>query len=74
MAIKRIWHGWTSPENAERCREVLEREVRPGIEAKDIPGYQDLKSLSRELDQEVTFMKIMTFDSLENIAALQAGD
>ena len=41
MAIKRIRHGWITPENAETYRLLLEREVRPGIEAKKIPGYRD---------------------------------
>ena len=74
MAIKRIWHGWTTPENAEAYRMVLEREVRPGIEAKKIPGYRSLELLSRNLGEEVEFMTIMTFDSLENIIALQGED
>ena len=27
MAIKRVWHGWTTPENAEVYRRVLLGEV-----------------------------------------------
>ena len=36
MAIKRIWHGWTTPQNAEAYRLLLRDEVFPGIEAKNI--------------------------------------
>ena len=40
MAIKRVWHGWTTPENADKYQELLHSEVSPGIEAKNIPGYR----------------------------------
>lgn len=74
MAIKRIWHGWTTQENAEAYRKVLKTEVRPGIEAMNIPGYQGLELLSRDLGEEVEFMTVMTFDALDNIIALQGED
>ena len=71
MTIKRIWHGWTTLENAESYRQLLEREVRPGIEAKKIPGYRGLELLFREIDEEVEFVTIMTFDSLKNVIEFQ---
>ncbi len=74
MAIKRIWRGWTTPENASAYRRVLEEQVRLGIEAKEIPGFQGLELLSRKLSQEVEFMTIMTFDSIENVVGLQGDD
>jgi len=74
MAIKRIWRGWTSPENAKPYARVLSEQVRPGIEAKQIPGYRSLELLTRELGDEVEFMTIMTFDSLDNIIGLQGPD
>ena len=74
MAIKRIWRGWTTPENAQAYRRVLADKVRPGIEAKDIPGFQGLELLCRNLGDEVEFMTIMTFDSIENVIGLQGQD
>ena len=74
MALKRIWHGWTTPENAETYRSVLEQEVRPGIEAKNIPGFRSLELLSRDIGSEVEFITIMTFDSLQNVIAFQGED
>ena len=50
---------------------ILEKEVRPGIEAKKIPGYRSLELLSRNLGHEVEFMTIMTFDSLQNVIEFQ---
>ncbi|MFC2079397.1 antibiotic biosynthesis monooxygenase [Candidatus Bipolaricaulota bacterium] len=74
MAIKRIWHGWTTPENADEYQQLLHREVFPGIEAKKIPGYQRIELLRRDMDDEVEFITIMTFDSLQNVVDFQGED
>jgi len=74
MAIKRIWHGWTTPENAEKYRNLLHDEVFPGIEAKNIPGYLGIELLRRDLDDEVEFVTIMTFQSLQNVIDFQGED
>ena len=29
MAVKRVWHGWTTPENADAYRAVLETRSYP---------------------------------------------
>ena len=74
MAIKRIWHGWTTTENAKAYQRILEQEVRPSIEAKEIPGYQGLDLLSRCVGDEVEFMTIMTFNSIQNVIDFQGED
>ena len=74
MAIKRIWHGWTTPENAEAYERLLHDEVFPGIEAKNIAGYRRIELLRRDLDDEVEFITIMTFDSLGNVIDFQGED
>ena len=74
MAIKRVWHGWTTPENADKYRDLLHDEIFPGIEAKKIPGYQSIELLRRDLDDEVEFVTIMTFDSLQNVIDFQGED
>lgn len=74
MAIKRIWRGWTSRSNAEAYQKLLHEVVKPGIEAKGIPGYQSLELLRRDVGDEVEFMTIMSFDALENIVGLQGED
>lgn len=72
--IKRIWHGWTTPENADSYYKVLTSEVIPGIEAKAIPGYLGIEVLRRELEREVEFITVMSFRSLEDIIAFQGPD
>ncbi|MCD1647267.1 antibiotic biosynthesis monooxygenase family protein [Marinobacter adhaerens] len=74
MAIKRIWHGWTTLENANHYERLLDSEVFPGIEAKAIPGYLGIELLRRNLDQEVEFITVMTFESLDDVKAFQGED
>jgi len=74
MAIKRIWHGWTTPENADAYRSILLGEVIPGIEAKSIAGYRGIDVLERDLGPEVEFVTIMTFDSLQSVIDFQGED
>lgn len=71
MTIKRVWHGWTTKENAELYQTILNEQVLPGIEAKNIPGYQKIEVLRIERDDEVEFVTIMTFGSLQNVLDFQ---
>lgn len=71
MAIKRVWHGWTTKENADKYQNILNKEVLPSIEAKRIPGYTKIEVLRIELEDEVEFVTIMTFESLQNVIDFQ---
>jgi hypothetical protein len=74
MAVKRIWHGWTSKENADIYQELLHKEIFPGIEAKGIEGYRCVELFRRDLPDEVEFITIMTFDSLQDVKKFQGKD
>ena len=74
MAVKRIWHGWTTQENADAYQDLLHREVFPGIESKRISGYRCVELFRKELGEEVEFMTIMTFDSIESVKNFQGKD
>ena len=74
MAIKRLWYGWTTPENADIYQNLLHNEIFSGIEAKNMPGYQSIELLKRNLGDEVEFITIMTFDSIENVIDFQGED
>ena len=74
MPIKRMWRGWTTLENADAYWSVLSESVIPGIEAKQIPGYRGFDVYSRELEDEVEFVTIITFDSLESVVSFQGED
>jgi hypothetical protein len=72
--IKRIWNGWTTPENADAYERLLDGFVFPGIEAKKIPGYRSIELLRRDLGEEVQFTTVMCFDSLADVIAFQGVD
>jgi heme-degrading monooxygenase HmoA len=74
VAIKRIWHGWTTPENAEAYWKVLRGTVIPGIEAKGIRGYRGFEVLRRDHEDEVEFVTMITFDSLQSVIDFQGKD
>ena len=65
--IARIWHGYTSIENAPKYENVLINEVIPSIEDKKIEGYRNISVLKRSLKGEFEFITIMRFDNLECI-------
>ncbi len=65
--IARIWHGWTTLENAFEYQNILLKEVIPEIEAKKIDGYRSIQVLHRRVGGEVEFITIMRFDSTDSI-------
>lgn len=46
----------------------------PGIEAKNIAGNRGIELLRRDLEDEVEFITIMTFDSLQSVIDFQGED
>lgn len=71
--IVRIWHGWTTPENAGAYEALLNDEVFVGIRSRRINGLRQLQLLRRSVESEVEFVTIMTFDSLDAVREF-AGD
>jgi hypothetical protein len=62
MMIARLWHGWTTKENADMYENLLKSEVFPGIEKMKVSGYKKISLLRRPLGDEVEFITIMIFD------------
>ena len=71
--ISRIWHGWTSRENADAYEQLLRTEIFHGIAERAIQGYRGIHLLRRDVDEGVEFVTIMWFDSFDAIRAF-AGD
>lgn len=71
--ISRIWHGWTTLQNANAYESLLKDEIFVGIQNRQIAGYRGIHLLRRQLGEEVEFITIMWFDSIEAIRAF-AGD
>lgn len=72
--ISRIWHGWTSPANADAYESLLKEEIFVGIGRRAIPGYRGIHLLRRDLGGEVEFVTIMRFDSIEAVRAFAGED
>jgi heme-degrading monooxygenase HmoA len=72
--IKRLWHGWTTKNNAESYLHILKNQVIPEIEAKNINGYRSFELLKIEHQDEVEFLTMITFDSLQNVKDFQGED
>ena len=72
--IKRIWNGYTTPDNDDAYEHLLDTSVFPGIEAKKIPGHRSIELLRRTAGDEVQFTTVMSFDSLDNVIDFQGQD
>lgn len=71
--IARIWHGWTSRENAPAYQSLLLNEILPGIAGRNLTGYRGVSLMRRDQDRGVEFMTIIWFDSMAAVGAF-AGD
>ena len=71
--ISRIWHGWTSPGNADAYEALLKSEIFVGIRDRQIPGFRGIQLFRRDLGVDVEFVTVMWFDSLDAVRAF-AGE
>jgi hypothetical protein len=71
--IVRIWHGWTTPENADDYESLVERDIFVGIQGRRIHGLEEIELLRRDTEMEVEFITLMRFSSYAAIRAF-AGD
>ena len=69
--IARLWHGWTTPENAEAYETLLREEVLPGIDR--LEGARGAYVLRSADDDEVEFVTVTLWNSLDAVRAF-AGD
>ena len=72
--ISRIWHGWTTHENASKYEYLLRNEIFPSIEKKNVKGYRKISLLKRILENEIEFITIMLFDNLEAVKEFVGED
>lgn len=72
--IARIWHGYTSRENAPVYENILKNEILPGIEKENIAGFSGIQLLKRDLGDETEFTTIMWFENIEAIKKFAGED
>jgi heme-degrading monooxygenase HmoA len=74
--IGRIWHGWTSSQNADQYESLLKEEIFSGIADKEVPGYKGIQLFRRPLhdDEVVEFVTVMWFDSWDAVKQFAGED
>jgi heme-degrading monooxygenase HmoA len=72
--ISRIWHGWTTRGNADRYEKMLKGEIFTGIRTRHIHGFRGTQLLRSEAGEEVEFVTIMAFDSLDAVREFAGED
>jgi antibiotic biosynthesis monooxygenase (ABM) superfamily enzyme len=70
--IARLWRGWTSRENADAYEAFLRDSMFPSIHR--VPGYLGADLLRREDGEEMAFVTITRFESLEAVRAFAGED
>jgi heme-degrading monooxygenase HmoA len=75
--ISRVWHGWTTRENADAYQKLLRETVLPEIHrVRGFKGAQVLRRDVNNLDEssEVEFLVITQFDSIDAVKGFAGTD
>ena len=73
--IARIWHGWTTRENAENYETLLREEVLLEIAKRAIPGYEGAEIFIREAENnEMEFITLLRFETLDAVKVFAGKD
>jgi heme-degrading monooxygenase HmoA len=72
--ISRVWHGWTTPENADAYEALLKSEIFRGIQDRQMAGYRGIHLFRRNLGDEVEFVTVMWLDTIEAVRAFAGED
>ena len=69
--IARVWHGWTSQQNPDAYEGFLREHMFPSIHR--VQGFLGADLLRRDAGDEVAFVTVTRFESLEAVRTF-AGD
>ena len=72
--IARIWHGWTKPADAKAYEKLLRDEIFPSIAARKIKGYRGAELFIREDGDEVEFVTLLRFDSMDAVTEFAGAE
>jgi antibiotic biosynthesis monooxygenase (ABM) superfamily enzyme len=70
--IARLWRGWTSRANAQAYEEFLRTQMFPSIHR--VPGFLGADLLRRPAGEEIAFVTITRFESLDAVRAFAGED
>jgi heme-degrading monooxygenase HmoA len=69
--VARMWRGYTRPEHADAYEAMLKPDLLPGLSK--VSGFRGSYLLRRPSGEEVEFVTIILWDSLDDVRAV-AGD
>ena len=73
--IARIWHGWTTRDNALKYEKLLREEVLLEIAKRAIPGYKGAEIFIREAESdEMEFITLLRFETLDAVKIFAGKD
>ena len=72
--IARIWRGWTKPADAKAYEKLLRDEIFPSIAAQKITGYRGAELFVRDDSDEVEFVTLLRFDSMDAVKEFAGPD
>lgn len=70
--IARHWRGWTKPESADAYEKLLRESVLPALSK--VPGYRGGYVLRNDAPNEVEFVVLNFFDSIEAVQRFAGTD
>ena len=70
--VARVWHGYTKPEHADAYESMLKPELLPGVSK--MKGYRGSYLLRRAAGDEVEFITVMFWETLDDIRAVAGPD
>jgi len=70
--IARVWHGYTKPEYADAYESMLKPELLPDISK--VRGYKGSYLLRRRTGNEIEFITILLWESIDTIRAVAGAD
>jgi len=72
--IARIWHGWTKRADAQTYENMLRNEIFPSIAGRNIRGYRGAELFIREDGDEVEFVTLLRFESIDAVKEFAGAD
>lgn len=70
--VARVWHGYTTPANADAYEAMLKPELLPGLSS--AKGFRGSYLFRRTAGDEVEFITIILWNSLDDIRAIAGAD
>ena len=74
LMIARVWHGWTKVVDAPAYEAMLRNEIFPAIADRKIQGYRGAELFIRQENDEVEFMTLLRFDSVDGVKEFAGTD